>query len=80
MRPDEAAPFGFTVENTTLEQPEPGSIEAAFADAGLGFSLADLRQSGAGDTGPDRTRLQSAYLHIPVLNTGNSTVATNALG
>ncbi|MEV0698783.1 erythromycin esterase family protein [Saccharopolyspora sp. NPDC050389] len=90
MQPDEAAPFGFTVENTTLEQPEPGSIEAAFADAGLGFSLADLRQAGPqtpGATHPDRTRLQSAYLHIPVLdafdavlNTGTSTVATNALG
>lgn len=89
MRPDEKARFGFAIENTALEPPEPGSIEAAFADADLGLSIADLRQarrkapSGADHApGPDRIRIQSAYLHTPVLdafdgilNTPTSTVA-----
>lgn len=83
MRPDETAPFGFTVEPTALRQPESGSVEAAFADCGAGPALVDLRPARrecAG--GPDRTRLQSAYLHVPVLdafdgmlNTATSTVA-----
>ncbi|MEV4460570.1 erythromycin esterase family protein [Microbispora sp. NPDC049633] len=74
MRPDENARFGFAVENTKLEPPEQGSAEAAFADAGLGLSLADLRRARRdipGDAGlapgPDRIRIQSAYLHTPVL-------------
>ncbi|MEU6741512.1 erythromycin esterase family protein [Streptosporangium sandarakinum] len=92
MRPDENARFGFTVEDTPLRPPEPGSIEAAFADAGLGLSLADLRQApretpgGDGHSpGPDRYRIQSAYLHTPVLeafdavlNVPVSTVAGDA--
>ncbi|MEV1246271.1 erythromycin esterase family protein [Nonomuraea sp. NPDC049750] len=36
MRPDENARFGFTIDDTPLQPPEPGSIEAAFTDAGLG--------------------------------------------
>ena len=89
MRRDENTPFGFVVDNTALEPPEPGSIEAAFADADLGLSIVDLRQArpeapgGAGlAAGPDRIRIQSAYLHTPVLdafdgilNTSTSTVA-----
>ncbi|MEU0570708.1 erythromycin esterase family protein [Nonomuraea sp. NPDC005983] len=89
MRPDENARFGFAVDDTVLEAPEPGSVEAAFADADLGLSIADLRrarQEVPGDaghaTGPDRIRIQSAYLHTPVLdafdgilNTPTSTVA-----
>ncbi|WP_063013837.1 erythromycin esterase family protein [Nocardia kruczakiae] len=85
MRPDENAPFGFTVEPTPLQQPEQGSIEASFTDAGIGPALVDLRRArheSTGGPGPDRTRLQSAYLHIPVLdafdavlNTATSTVA-----
>ncbi|MEN3536717.1 erythromycin esterase family protein [Microbispora sp. ZYX-F-249] len=74
MRPDENARFGFTVENTELEPPEQGSVEAAFADAGLGLGLADLRRARPGipgdaglAPGPDRIRIQSAYLHTPVL-------------
>ncbi|MBE1490963.1 erythromycin esterase family protein [Plantactinospora soyae] len=93
MRPDENTRFGFAIDNTALEAPEPGSVEAAFADAGLGLSIADLRrarQEVPGDAGlalgPDRIRIQSAYLHTPVLdafdgmlNTPTSTVADNLL-
>jgi erythromycin esterase len=89
MRRDEKTPFGFTIDNTTLEPPEPGSVEAAFADADLGLGIADLRRArreppgGAGHApGPDRIRMQSAYVHTPVLdafdgilNTPTSTVA-----
>ncbi|WP_228813272.1 erythromycin esterase family protein [Nocardia flavorosea] len=85
MRPDESAPFGFTVEPTPLHPPERGSIESSFTDAGLGPGIVDLRRARHEVTGgpvPDRTRLQSAYLHIPVLdafdavlNTATSTVS-----
>ncbi|MEU9126275.1 erythromycin esterase family protein [Streptomyces sp. NPDC048506] len=89
MPRDENTRFGFTVEATALEQPEPGSIEAAFADAELGLSIADLHRARpqARDhadlvPGPDRIRIQSAYLHTPVLdafdailNSPTSTVA-----
>ncbi|PXX70881.1 erythromycin esterase [Nocardia tenerifensis] len=82
MRPDENAPFGFTVAPTPLRRPEPGSIESSFSDADFGLGLADLRRARREVTaGPGRTRLQSAYLHVPVLtafdamlNTANSTV------
>ncbi|MGW4407418.1 erythromycin esterase family protein [Nonomuraea sp. NPDC004702] len=81
MRPDENARFGFAVDDTALQPPEPGSVEAAFAEAGLGLSIADLRQA-RGIAGPDRIRIQSAYVHTPVLeafdgvlNTPTSTVA-----
>ncbi|MEU5299194.1 erythromycin esterase family protein [Streptomyces noursei] len=91
MPRDENAPFGFTVADTPLEPAEPGSIEAAFADAELGLSIADLHQArpearGNPDVapGPDRIRFQSAYLHTPVLDafdailhTPTSTVADN---
>ncbi|MFF2555162.1 erythromycin esterase family protein [Nocardia sp. NPDC058058] len=78
MRPDEGAPFGFTVEPTPLQRPEKGSIEAAFADANLGPCLADLRRARRDVTGPgpDRTRLQSTYLHIPVLDAFDAVVDT----
>jgi erythromycin esterase len=90
MRPDENAPFGFAIDNTELQPPEPGSVEAAFADAGLGLSLADLRRARH-ETGPaagaDRIRIQSAYLHTPVLEAFDgmldvpaSTVADDARG
>ncbi|BFV60827.1 erythromycin esterase family protein [Kitasatospora sp. CMC57] len=68
MRRDEAARFGFTVHGTPLEPPSPGSIEAAFTDAGLGLAVTDLRPArAAGLTGPDRIRLQGVQLHTPVL-------------
>ncbi|MFI7099445.1 erythromycin esterase family protein [Streptomyces sp. NPDC050161] len=89
MPRDENARFGFTIDTTALEPAEPGSIEAAFADAELGLSVADLHQArpqaqgNAGlAPGPDRIRIQSAYLHTPVieafdaiLHTPTSTVA-----
>ncbi|GHE15187.1 erythromycin esterase family protein [Streptomyces alanosinicus] len=91
MPRDENTRFGFAIEATALEPPEPGSIEAAFADAELGLSIADLRQArpeARDDSGlapsPDRIRIQSAYLHTPVLDafdailhTPTSTVADN---
>ncbi|WP_405683058.1 erythromycin esterase family protein [Streptomyces sp. NBC_00057] len=91
MPRDEHARFGFTIDTTALEPPEPGSVEAAFADAGLGLSMANLHRApceapGSADRapGPDRIRIQSAYLHTPVLdafdailNTPTSTVADN---
>ncbi|WP_344945911.1 erythromycin esterase family protein [Actinomadura miaoliensis] len=85
MRRDEETPFGFTIDDTTLGPPEPGSVEAAFADADLGLGIADLRRARRetpGGVGPDRIRMQSTYLHTPVLdsfdgilNTPLSTIA-----
>ncbi|BCJ38057.1 erythromycin esterase [Actinocatenispora thailandica] len=63
---DESVPFGFTIEETALDDPEPGSIEAAFTGAGLGRSLADLRGGPPDAPAPDRIRLQGGYLHTPV--------------
>ncbi|MGV9383973.1 erythromycin esterase family protein [Nonomuraea sp. NPDC003707] len=78
MRPDENARFGFAIDNTALEAPEPGSVEAAFADAGLGLSIADLRRARreAVAPGPDRIRIQSAYLHTPVLDAFDGILST----
>ncbi|MFH9425056.1 erythromycin esterase family protein [Streptomyces sp. NPDC017529] len=69
MRLDENTTFGFRVEDTALGAPEPGSVEAAFVDAGLGsdIALAGLRGCGPAEAGPDRIRLHSGYLHTPVL-------------
>ncbi|MFD9601162.1 erythromycin esterase family protein [Streptomyces sp. NPDC059970] len=89
MRRDENTCFGFTIDNTPLEPPEPGSIEAAFGDAESGLNIADLRQARQGArgnaglaSGPDRIRIQGAYMHTPVieafdaiLNSPTSTVA-----
>ncbi|ARF53070.1 erythromycin esterase family protein [Streptomyces gilvosporeus] len=91
MPRDENTRFGFTIDATALEPPEPGSIEAAFADAELGLSIADLHRARRKTPdnadpapGPDRIRIQSAYLHTPVLeafdavlHTPTSTVADN---
>jgi erythromycin esterase len=75
MHRDEKTPFGFTIDNTTLEPPEPGSVEAAFADADLGLAIADFRRArreipggAAHAPGPDRIRMQSTYVHTPVLD------------
>ncbi|MCC3317612.1 erythromycin esterase family protein [Nocardia africana] len=71
MLPDENAPFGFTVAATPLEPGEPGSIEAAFGQSGVGPGFADLRGARRAvrpEARPNRTRLQSAYLHVPVLD------------
>lgn len=77
MRPDEKALFGFAVDPTALQPPEPGSIEAAFADAGLGLSVADLGKASAeASDGPDRMRIQSAYLETPVLDAFDAVIST----
>lgn len=81
MLPDENTRFGFTVSPTTLEQPEPGSIEAAFIEAGVEFGITGF--ATAPPNGSDRIHIQSAYLHTPiveafdaVLHTPTSTVTT----
>jgi erythromycin esterase len=84
MRRDEDTTFGFSIDETALGPPEPGSVEAAFAGAGLGFGLADLRRARRelpGTPGPDRVRMQSTSVHTPVfeafdgiLDTGTSTI------
>ncbi|MEV0662657.1 erythromycin esterase family protein [Actinomadura luteofluorescens] len=79
MRPDENARFGFAVDATALQPPEPGSVEAAFAEAGLGLSIADLsrfRTRGSGDHGPDRVRIQSTYVETPVLDAFDAVIST----
>ncbi|WP_033433810.1 erythromycin esterase family protein [Saccharothrix syringae] len=84
MRRDGGTPFGFAIDGTPPGPPEPGSVEAAFADAGLGLHIADLRRARRelAGAGPDRIRMQSTYLHTPVLdafdgilNTPTSTIA-----
>ncbi|MFJ8864003.1 hypothetical protein ACIRD8_37115 [Streptomyces sp. NPDC102451] len=77
MRRDEAAPFGFTVHDTPLEPPEPGSIEEAFAETGLGLAIAPLGQARAENLGaPDRIRLQGVYQHTPVIDAFDGILCT----
>ncbi|MET8028583.1 erythromycin esterase family protein [Streptomyces avermitilis] len=79
MHRDEKAPFGFTLGDTTLKPPEPGSVEAAFADAGLGLGIADLRRARteASDR-PDRIRLQGTYVRTPVIDAFDAVLTTPA--
>ncbi|WP_433174496.1 erythromycin esterase family protein [Actinoallomurus sp. CA-150999] len=78
MRPDEKARFGFAIDDTPLQPPEPGSVEAAFAEADLGLSVADLRQARLLEApGPDRIRIQSAYVHTPVLDAFDGILSTS---
>jgi erythromycin esterase len=68
---NETARAGFTVADTPLGPPEPGSVEAAVVAAGLGLSLIDLRRAPREATGPrglDRIRTQSSYMHTAVLD------------
>jgi erythromycin esterase len=79
MHRDERARFGFTVHDTALEPPVPGSIEAALADTGLGLCVADLRQARAEHlSGPDRIRMQSVRLHTPVVEVFDGILSTPA--
>ncbi|MEE1793515.1 erythromycin esterase family protein [Streptomyces sp. BE308] len=79
MHRDEKAPFGFTLGHTTLEPPEPGSVEGAFADAGLGLGIADLRKARTETSGPpDRIRLQGTYVHTPVIDAFDAVLTTPA--
>ncbi|MYW00797.1 erythromycin esterase family protein [Streptomyces sp. SID3343] len=69
MRRDEEASFGFGIHETPLEPPVPGSIEAAFADTGLGLALADLRPARADNLrGPEHIRMQSIHQRTPVID------------
>ncbi|MGW0072748.1 hypothetical protein ACWDUI_35465 [Streptosporangium sandarakinum] len=45
MYPDPDAALGFTIAGTALAPPEPGSVEAAALDAGIGLALVDLRRA-----------------------------------
>ncbi|MFI5705151.1 erythromycin esterase family protein [Streptomyces xanthochromogenes] len=74
---DEKAPFGFTLDDTTLEAPEPRSVEEAFADAGLGLGIADLRRARTeASSPPDRIRLQGTYVHTPVIDAFDAVLTT----
>ncbi|MFE3653057.1 erythromycin esterase family protein [Streptomyces sp. NPDC059152] len=71
MVPDERSRVGFTVADTPLAAPAPGSVEAALIDAGLGdrISLTDLRHPPRDDDGtplPNGIRSQSTTLATPV--------------
>jgi erythromycin esterase len=70
----DVGPYGFRVEDAALQPPEPGSIEAALAAAGVGLGLADLRTARADDAAPDRIRLDSDYLTTPVLQAFDAVV------
>jgi erythromycin esterase len=60
------------VEDTALDPPLPGSIEAALA--GTGLVLADLRAARGDTAGPDRIRLDSGYLTTPVADAFDAVV------
>ncbi|WP_222263017.1 erythromycin esterase family protein [Modestobacter marinus] len=73
LYPDaDVGPYGFRVEDAVLEPPEPGSVEAALA--GVGLALADLRPARGDGTGPDRIRLDTAYLSAPVADAFDAVV------
>ncbi|MGY3334538.1 erythromycin esterase [Streptomyces filamentosus] len=79
MRRDETAPFGFTVHDAPLPPLEPGGVETAFASAGLGLAVADLRRARAeGVPGPDRVRMQSVHLRTPVADAFDAVISTPA--
>lgn len=79
MHRDEKTPFGFTLADTPLDSPEPGSIEAAFADTGLGLGIADLRGARTeASGGPDRIRLQGTYVRTPVIDAFDAVLSTPA--
>jgi erythromycin esterase len=65
MRPDAAAPVGFTLQDVNLPGLPPGSIEAALLDAGLRDRaiLTDLRPAPGTLTS---IRTQSALMHTPL--------------
>jgi erythromycin esterase len=66
MYPDADAAVGFTVAEAPLPAPEPGSVEAGLADAGLGdqVTLTSLRAPGAPPL--DAIRTQSALMRTPL--------------
>ena len=69
MSLDESTATGFTIADTHLGHPRPGSVEAAALEAGLGIGLIDLRSGSQTDVDLvqlDRIRTQSAYMRTPV--------------
>lgn len=76
LEPDGTSePYGFAVQDVPLAPPEAGSVEAAFTKSDAGLSLANLRalrndMANLGEQpdnyGPDRTRMDSAYIHTPI--------------
>ncbi|GLZ79680.1 erythromycin esterase [Actinorhabdospora filicis] len=77
MRLDPAARFGFTVEDTPLDPPAPGSVEAELPE---GPVLTDLRKTRAEGTGggPERIRLHGGYVETPVLSAFDGLISTGA--
>lgn len=74
LRPDGVTePYGFAIDEVELEPPEPGSIEAFLSAAGVDLGLVDLRAArgsavlATAEHAPDRIRMDSDYIHTPVL-------------
>jgi erythromycin esterase len=67
--PAEGSPLGFTIESVRLDDPAPGSVEKALADAGLDgdITLTDLRSPDPAVASLERIRSQSATMDTPVL-------------
>ncbi|MEU2027014.1 erythromycin esterase family protein [Streptomyces sp. NPDC016469] len=77
MRRDEKARFGFTVHDTPLGPPPAESIEAAFADSGLGLAVADLRQARTEHAaGPNRIRMQNIHQQVEVIDAFDAILST----
>ncbi|WP_320773851.1 erythromycin esterase family protein [Streptomyces sp. CRN 30] len=77
MRRDEAAPHGFTVHDTPLEPPAPGSIEAAFAATGLGLAVASFAPARTENlAAPDGIRMQGIHQRTPVIEAFDGILST----
>ncbi|MEV7466812.1 erythromycin esterase family protein [Streptomyces kronopolitis] len=71
MYPDDSTAAGFTLAEARLGPPEPGGVEAALIDAGLGdgITLTDLRRSPRDAQGVpllDRIRMQSSVQRVRI--------------
>ncbi|WP_433345332.1 erythromycin esterase family protein [Microtetraspora malaysiensis] len=76
--PAEGSPVGFAVEPVRLDAPEPGSVERALIDAGLGevVTVTDLRHPDPVTASPDRIRSQSAMVDAPLHQAFDAVVCT----
>ncbi|MGW7350708.1 erythromycin esterase family protein [Streptomyces sp. NPDC054784] len=76
MYPDPDHPAGFAVAEACLDEPAPGSVEAALTEAGLGgaLTLTDLRPGPP--EGLDGIRTQSAVLRTPVAEAFDAVLST----
>jgi erythromycin esterase len=69
MTLDESAGAGFRIAEAHLGHPQPGSIEAAVLEAGIGQGLIDLRRGAEDEVNLvqlDRIRTQASYMRTPV--------------